>query len=323
VMRHSNQVPGCSLMIEEIFQDADFPEGVFNSVITGHDVVMNLIESPLVRGVSFTGGVNSGRKVGEAAGRNLKKIVLELGGSDPFIVLDDADIQEAARIGANARLVCCGQSAIGAKRFIVVSSVAADFLEAFIEELSRRTVGDPLDAGTDVGPLANSYQVSLLDAQVKDAVSRGAEPKVGGKPRAGIGSFYELTVLENVTPEMRVLNEEVFGPVAPVSVVRDEEAAIGAANNSRFGLGASIWTADMTKAKELVNRIESGLVFVNEITKSDPRMPFGGIKQSGFGRELSRFGLEEFVNVKSVSLYDGESMTGPTEGVHRKPPGTD
>lgn len=303
VLRHSNQVPGCSLRLDEIFHDAGFPEGVFGSLITNHAVVEELIGSPFVRGVSFSGSVDSGKKIGEIAGRNLKKAVMELGGSDPFIVLEDADIEEAARVGANARLVCCGQSCIAAKRFIVLGRVAKAFVDALAQEFAQKTVGDPMDHETDIGPLRSEYQVTLLDNQMKDAVLKGAAPRIGGRRREGRGFFYEPTILEGAMPEMKVMKEEVFGPVAPIYTAQDEESAVRTANGTDFGLGASIWTGDMGRGKELALRMECGVVFVNELVKSDPRMPFGGIKQSGIGRELSRFGLLEFVNIKSINTY--------------------
>ena len=286
VLRHSNQVPGCSLKLEEIFQDAGFPEGVFVTVITDHEVAERMIESRFVRGVSFSGSVDSGRKIGEIAGRNLKKSVLELGGSDPFIVLKDADVGEAARIGANARLICNGQSCIAAKRFIVVEEVAEEFVENLTQEFSQRTVGDPMRREVDVGPLRSEYQRSLLEGQMKDAIQKGARPRTGGKRMDGKGFFYQPTILEKTTPTMKVMQEEVFGPVAPVYVAKDAEAAIRTANDVEFGLGASIWTGDPDVGREFALRMSCGVVFVNELVKSDPRMPFGGTKQSGIGNSL-------------------------------------
>ena len=303
VLRHSNMCPGSSVAIREAFGEAGFPEGVFDSVITDHDAVAKMVESELVEGVSFTGSVEAGRRVGELAAKNLKKAVLELGGSDPFIILDDADVERAAQVGASARLICSGQSCIAAKRFIAVSSVAEKFSQAFIKEFERKRVGDPMDPRTDVGPLANRAQVATLHSQVKDAISKGAKLAMGGKPGDGAGAFYELTVLEKAKPGMRVMNEEVFGPVAPIHVVPDQETAIRTANNTGFGLGASVWTNDAARAKQVAAEIESGMVFVNDLVKSDPRMPFGGVKNSGIGRELSRYGLKEFTNVKSVNIF--------------------
>ncbi len=303
VLRHSNVCAGSAQAIEESFAIAGFPEGVFSSIVTDHEVVSKLIESDLIQGVSFTGSVEAGQVIGELAGRNLKKCVLELGGSDPFIVLGDADVEKAARVGAEARLISCGQSCIAAKRFIVVELVAERFTSEFAREFERKKVGDPMDRETDVGPLASQTQVTKLDGQVKDALAKGAEPVVGGEPRPGVGAFYEPTVLVKVNEQMKVMREEVFGPVAPIFKVGTEAEAIKAANHSELGLGASLWTSDSKKAKRLAAEIESGIVFVNGLVKSDPRMPFGGVKKSGIGRELSKYGLKEFVNTKSVNIY--------------------
>ncbi len=304
VLRHSNVCPGSSLAIEESFLDSGFPEDVFQSVITDHETVSDLILSDFVQGVSLTGSVQAGQHVGELAARNLKKFVLELGGSDPFIVLDDANIQRASKVGVEARLISSGQSCIAAKRFIVVKPVAEEFVLEFVRQMERKKTGDPMDRATDVGPLVNKQQVRVLDGQVKDAAAKGAEILLGGKPREGPGAFYEPTVLSKVSSRMKVMKEEVFGPVAPIYIASDEQEAIKVANKSDFGLGASIWTSDASKAKKVAKRIQSGVVFVNALVKSDPRMPFGGIKRSGIGRELSRYGLKEFVNVKSINLYE-------------------
>ncbi len=317
ILRHSNVCPGCSLAIEESFANAGFPEGVFSSIITDHEAVSKLIESDVIQGVSLTGSVEAGRRIGELAGSNLKKFVLELGGSDPFVVFEDADVEKAAEVGADARLINSGQSCIAAKRFLVVESVAKRFTERFIQRLEKKKTGDPMDPSIDVGPLANTQQVKAVDTQVKDALSKGADTAIGGGPRPGAGAFYEPTVLQKVNLEMRVMHEEVFGPVAPIYVVPNEEEAIKVANDSQFGLGASLWTSDLSKAKAFAARLQSGLVFVNAQVKSDPRMPFGGIKRSGIGRELSKYGLREFVNVKSVSIYEigGASLQGQNTAV--------
>lgn len=312
VLRHSNLCAGSSMAIESCFTEAGFPDDVCGSIVTDHEVVSNLIESDLIQGVSFTGSVEAGRIIGELAGRNLKKCVLELGGSDPFIVLEDADVEKAAKVGAEARLVSCGQSCIAAKRFIVVNSVAESFTDRFVKEFESKKVGDPLDMKTEVGPLASAGQVTILDGQVKDALSKGAETALGGKPRPGPGAFYEPTVLVRVDARMRVLREEVFGPVAPILTVRTETEAIEAANESELGLGASLWTSNPEKARKLAAAIETGIVFVNALVKSDPRMPFGGVKKSGIGRELSKYGLREFVNIKSVNIYGMDEIKEPT-----------
>ncbi len=304
VLRHSNNCPGSALAIEEVFRNASFPEGVFSTIISDHEIVSKLIASDMIRGVSLTGSVAAGRTIGEQAGKHLKKFVLELGGSDPFIVLEDADVQRAAKVGTDARLINSGQSCIAAKRFIVVESVAREFTERFIREFEKKKTGDPMNQDTDVGPLVNKEAVVGLDRQVKESVLNGARVEIGGKPRDGPGAYYEPTVLTNVNPEMPAMREEVFGPVAPVYVVPDEKHAIRVANDIEYGLGASLWTNDFAKASQLVEEIDSGAVFVNALVKSDARMPFGGVKNSGIGRELSKYGLIEFSNTKSINLYE-------------------
>ncbi|MGI0092099.1 MAG: NAD-dependent succinate-semialdehyde dehydrogenase [Nitrososphaerales archaeon] len=302
LLRHSNVCPGSALAIEEAFKLAGFPEGVFQTVITDHAAVQKLIESQYISGVSLTGSTEAGQRIGEQAARNFKKFVLELGGSDPFVVLDDANLERAAQVGATARLQNSGQSCICAKRFIVVRTVAKEFLDRFVREFEKKKLGNPLDAKTDVGPLVNAEAVKTIEDQVKDALGKGARTEFGGSPRAP-GSFFEPTILDGVDKKMKVMYEEVFGPVAPVYVVENENDAIRVANDSEFGLGASLWTTNLERARRLAGEIQSGMVFVNELTKSDPRMPFGGIKRSGIGRELSKYGLKEFVNVKSVNIY--------------------
>lgn len=302
VLRHSNVCPGSALAIERAFIDAGFPNGVFSVVITDHDTVGKLIESSYIAGVSLTGSTEAGRTVGQMAATNFKKFVLELGGSDPFVVLEDADLDQAAQVGAIARLQNSGQSCICAKRFIVVKPVWKEFNEKIVREFEKKKLGDPLDPQTYVGPLVNTHAVETIDSQVEDAKSKGAEIEFGGSRRSP-GAFYEPTILDRVNESMRVMTEEVFGPVAPLYVVENENEALRVANETEFGLGASVWTSSMAAAKRAVEEIESGMVFVNQLTKSDPRMPFGGVKKSGIGRELSSFGLHEFVNVKSVNIY--------------------
>jgi acyl-CoA reductase-like NAD-dependent aldehyde dehydrogenase len=303
ILRHSTVCPGSALAVGEAFENAGFPESVFTSVIAGHDAVAKLMASKEISGVSLTGSVEAGRRIGELAAQNFKKFVLELGGSDPYIVLEDADVREAARTGADARVLNSGQSCIAAKRFIVVESAAEEFVEEFVSQMGKKKTGDPMKGETDVGPLVNVEAVETLDEQVRSSVSKGARVRVGGKPLPGKGAFYPPTVLDNVKLDMKVIREEVFGPVAPVYVVHDEAEAIKVANDSDFGLGSSLWTTDMERARRIAREIQSGMVFVNALTKSDPRMPFGGVKRSGIGRELSKYGLREFVNVKSVNIY--------------------
>lgn len=303
ILRHSNVCPGSALAIQEAFEEAGFPDGTFTTIITNHDVVADLIASDYISGVSLTGSVEAGIRIGEVASKNLKKFVLELGGSDPFIVLSDADVSSAAKAGAESRLLNSGQSCICAKRFIVQKSVADEFNEKFVSEVEKKKVGDPMKKDTDVGPLAYKDQVSSIDVQVKDAISNNAQVLLGGKPMQGPGAYFSPTVLNRVNKSMKVVREEVFGPVAPILVVESEEEAINLANDSEFGLGASLWTRDLERGKRIATLIESGMVFINALVKSDPRMPFGGIKKSGIGRELSKYGLKEFANWKSVNVY--------------------
>jgi acyl-CoA reductase-like NAD-dependent aldehyde dehydrogenase len=303
VLRHSTACPGSALAVEEAFENAGFPEGVFSSVITGHNAVAKLLASKEIAGVSLTGSVEAGKRIGELAAQNFKKFVLELGGSDPYIVLEDANVEEAAKMGADARVLNSGQSCIAAKRFIVVQPIADEFTEEFVSQMGSKRTGDPMDQKTDVGPLVNVEAVKALDEQVRGSVSAGARVRVGGKLLRGKGAFYPPTVLDRVKLDMKVIREEVFGPVAPVYVAPDEAEAIRVANDSDFGLGSSLWTTDMDRAKNVAKELQSGMVFVNALTKSDPRMPFGGIKKSGIGRELSKYGLREFINVKSVNIY--------------------
>ena len=299
LLRHSNVVPQCSLAIASAFREAGFPDHVFASVLTDHDTVKALIRSPAIAAVSLTGSTGAGGSVAQYAGKHLKKVVLELGGSDPFIVLEDANVAAAAKAAAQSRFMNAGQSCIAAKRFIVSHAVAEEFTSRFVEEVRKLNVGNPLDPATDVGPLCRGEQRDALEAQVRDAVSKGATVLTGGKRPEGKGYFYELTVLGNVTPKMQVMIQEVFGPVAPVITVKNELQAVKMANNSEFGLGASVWTTP-GRGEQLARRLEAGFVAVNRTVKSDARLPFGGIKKSGIGRELSHYGLKEFVNIKTV-----------------------
>jgi acyl-CoA reductase-like NAD-dependent aldehyde dehydrogenase len=305
LLRHSNVVPMCALAIEEAFKLAGFPKDTFRTILADHATVDKLIQSEYVAGVSVTGSVETGKAVAKLAGESLKKTVLELGGSDPFIVLDDAHIEFACENAVDARLISNGQSCICAKRMIVTKKNAAAFTEHFTKLMSAAKVGDPFDKNIMVGPVVSKRQLLKLKEQVDDARKKGAKIECGGKAIDKLGFFFEPTVISGVKKNMLVYNEEVFGPIAAVIVAEDEEDAIRIANGSRFGLGASIWTSDIQKGEKLAKRIESGMIFVNEITKSDPRLPFGGIKQSGIGRELSRYGLLEFTNIKPiVAPYD-------------------
>lgn len=303
VLKHSQICTGSALAVEKMFELAGFPRGVFNTLIIDHNTVASLIAYDLVQGVSLTGSVEVGVKIAELTGRNMKKSVLELGGSDAFVVLADANIDASVKGAVDARLLNSGQSCINGKRFIVVESVAKEFTEKYAQEMAKRKVGDPLDPKTDVGPLATSGQVLTLDEQVRDALSKGGVIELGGKRFEGLGSYYHPTIISNARLDMRVMHEEVFGPVAPVYVAEDEKEAIAVANDTEFGLGASVWTRDETKVREIARNLDCGIVTFNAPVRSDPRMPFGGIKKSGIGRETSEFGMREFVNVKSVRLY--------------------
>jgi succinate-semialdehyde dehydrogenase/glutarate-semialdehyde dehydrogenase/succinyl-CoA reductase len=306
VVKPASATPQSALNLETAFQEAGLPQHVFQVVVGDRTTANALIRSP-VQVVSLTGSVGTGIAVAREAARDLKKAVLELGGSDPFIVAEDADLDLAAKGAVAGRFVNCGQSCIAAKRFFVVDSVAEEFLERFAEGVRKLRVGDPLDRATDIGPMVNEGQRDEIESQVRDAVRKGARIVVGGKRIRRPGSYFEPTLLAGVTKAMRVLREETFGPVAPVLAVPDLETAIREANDSEFGLGASIWTKDLARADELARKIESGMVFVNGAVKSDPRMPFGGVKHSGIGRELSRYGLLEMVNIKTVEIFPGRA----------------
>ncbi|MEK6808542.1 MAG: aldehyde dehydrogenase family protein, partial [Nanoarchaeota archaeon] len=302
ILKHSNVVTGCALAIEDVFKEIGI-ENVFKTIIAEHKITNDLIGSDYISGVSLTGSVSAGQKIAEGAGKNLKKFVLELGGSDPFIVFEDADLESASKIGVQARNINTGQSCIAAKRFIIVKKVAEEFTKRFVEHTKNLQVGDPLNEHTQVGPLVRDEQRLQLELQLEDSVNSGANILTGGKRLPRKGFFFEPTVVGDVTPDMRVANEEVFGPISPIIVVNDEEEALRVANNSEFGLGASIWTKNTDKALEIGRRLQVGCVFINSLVKSDPRLPFGGIKKSGIGRELSVYGLKEFVNVKAISVY--------------------
>lgn len=302
VMKHSSNVPQCAAMIERIFEKAGFPPGVFTTLLVEGRETNKVTADERIAAVTLTGSEAAGIQVAETAGRNLKKTVLELGGSDPFIVLEDADIVHVAGIACLARTQNSGQSCIAAKRFIVVEKVADAFTKAFVNHMERLKVGDPLHKDTQVGPLARKDLVTELDRQVQESVKKGAKLLTGGKAVDGPGHYYQPTVLTNVKKGMPAYGEELFGPAASVIVVKDAEEAIHVANDTRFGLGSSIWTKNIQKAEEMAAKIEAGAVFINDFVKSDPRMPFGGIKKSGYGRELGEYGIKEFVNIKTVII---------------------
>jgi succinate-semialdehyde dehydrogenase / glutarate-semialdehyde dehydrogenase len=300
VLKHASNVPRCALQIEEVFREAGFPRGLFSTALIESSAVAGLIDDPRIVAVTLTGSELAGSKVAERAGREIKKTVLELGGSDPFIVLEDADLNVAANVAADARLVNSGQSCIAAKRFIVVEAVAEKFIPKFVDELRSRRMGDPLDRATQIGPQARVELRDELHRQVEESIKRGAQRLLGGEIPRGKGAFYPATLLVGVDKGMPAFDEETFGPVAAVIRAKDEADAVRLANDSRFGLGAALWTRDHTRAERLAAQIEAGAVFVNGLVKSDPRLPFGGIKKSGYGRELSEYGIREFVNIKSV-----------------------
>jgi acyl-CoA reductase-like NAD-dependent aldehyde dehydrogenase len=303
LLKHSSICLGSAIRLEQAFMDAGFPQNVFQAVIGDYRTGEALVQAN-IDGVSVTGSVSTGRRVAELASQDLKKFVLELGGSDPFIVLQDADLNQTAYMATQSRLLNTGQSCIAAKRFIVVREIADKFTKLFVENTQAEVVGDPLDSKTTIGPLVRDSQRQALAKQVDDAKHRGARVLIGGRPINREGFFYEPTIISNVNHSMEVVREEVFGPAAPIIVVNDEEEAIREANNSEFGLGASIWTNNIERGIRLARQVETGIVSVNEMVKSDPRLPFGGIKKSGIGRELSEFGIKEFVNIKSVVVKD-------------------
>ncbi len=300
LLKHASNVPQSALAIEEIFSEAGFPENAFTTLLIGAKQVKDVIEHPKVKAATLTGSEPAGKTVAEACGRQLKKTVLELGGSDPFIVLEDANIDDAVKTAVTARLINNGQSCIAAKRFIVVEKVYEKFKEKFVGMMEKIIVGNPMDEKTELGPIAREDLLHELDAQVKKSVEMGAEILTGGKVLPGNGFYYAPTILGNLKKGMPAYDDEIFGPVASLIKAKDENEAIQIANDTNFGLGAALWTNNPTKAKTLATKIETGNVFINGMVKSDPRLPFGGVKNSGYGRELSNYGIREFVNIKSV-----------------------
>jgi len=308
LLKHASNVPQCALAIEEAFRDAGFPPGLLRTVLVSGAAIEPIIADDRIRAVTLTGSSDTGARIAELAGRALKKTVLELGGSDPFIVLADADIAAAAATAVRARNQNNGQSCIAAKRFIVVDSIAADFERRFAKGVEDLVVGDPIEPKTQIGPLARRDLLDTLERQVDASVRGGARVLTGGERVSGKGYFFRPTVLANVTADMPAFREETFGPVAAVVRVRDADEAVRVANDSAYGLGASIWTRDASVGERLARRIESGSVFVNGMVASDPRLPFGGIKRSGYGRELSAYGAREFTNVQTIWIGPAEAQ---------------
>jgi succinate-semialdehyde dehydrogenase/glutarate-semialdehyde dehydrogenase len=303
VLKHSSNVPQCSLAIEGVFESAGFPCDVFKSLLIGADAAREIINDDRVSAVSFTGSTAAGCIVASEAGKQIKKVVLELGGCDPFIVLNDADLDFTIPKAVFARIQNNGQSCIAAKRYIIHSEIYDKFTKILTDQVTKLHMGDPMHSNCDIGPLIQADAVSYLDNQVKQSISKGAQLLCGGKPPTDIpGFFYPPTILSTVKKGMAVYDEETFGPIFALIKVDSDEEAVKIANDTFYGLGASIWSSSIDHAKLVSNQLETGNVFINEIVKSDPRLPFGGIKKSGFGRELSHLGIREFVNIQTMYI---------------------
>ena len=300
LLKHAPNVPQCALALESVFQEAGFPPGAFQVLLIDHDRVGGLVEDDRIKAATLTGSDRAGSAVAKKAGEQIKKTVLELGGSDPFIVLADADVAQAAAVAVKARMQNCGQSCIAAKRFIVEASVADAFTEQLLEKMDALQQGDPNDDATDYGPMAREDLAETLLQQVQESVSQGAKVLLGGDRPDREGAFFNATVLTDIPTDSPAYQEELFGPVASVFVVADAQEAIHLANDSPYGLGSSLWTKDIEKAKQLARQIESGAVYINQMMASHPAVPFGGIKRSGYGRELSPLGIREFMNQKTI-----------------------
>jgi succinate-semialdehyde dehydrogenase/glutarate-semialdehyde dehydrogenase len=304
VLKHASNVPQCALAIEKVFVDAGLSQGAFQTLLVGSDAIAKLIEDPRVQGVTLTGSEGAGREVASLAGHAIKKSVMELGGSDPFMVMPSADLTKAVETAVKARLVCSGQSCIAAKRFIVHDSIYDAFKAAFVEKMHHQLMGDPNEEATDLGPLVSIKARDELHALVKDASDRGAKILTGGKVPEGVGSFYPATVIEGLSNDAKLREEEAFGPVAVLYRVDSLREAIELANATRFGLGSSFWSNDAKEVAEAVTKIQAGSVFVNEMVASDPHLAFGGVKSSGYGRELGSIGMREFTNLKTIVIVD-------------------
>lgn len=310
ILKHASNVPQCALALEEVFREAGFPEGAFQSLLISNKKVNILLEDTRIKAATLTGSEGAGSKVAQKAGEKLKKTVLELGGSDPFIVLADADVEQAAAIAVKSRMINCGQSCIAAKRFIVVQDIADQFTELFVKKMAALRQGDPNQEDVDYGPMAREDLAEGLLQQVQDSVRKGAEVLLGGDRPDKKGAFFNATVLANVKPGSPAYDEEMFGPVASIFTVADEDEALRVANDSPYGLGGSVWTTNIEKGKEFVRHVESGAVYINKMMASHPAVPFGGVKLSGYGRELSYVGIREFVNQKTVWLQHDRSKKG-------------
>ena len=313
LLKHASNVPQCALAIQEIFRNAGFPEGSFQTLLIDSRRVTKLIAHPRIAAVTLTGSVGAGSSVAEAAGKEIKKTVLELGGSDPFIVMPSANLEKAVETAVQARVINNGQSCIAAKRFIVDRRIAAEFEQKFVERMKSLKVGDPMDPAVHVGPLATEAGLKTLEEQVQQTVKMGARVLLGGNRINRKGNFFEPTVLADIPAGSPVHEDELFGPVASLFYADGMADAIRIANDSKFGLGASAWTNDQAEREMFINDIQAGLAFINAMVASDPRIPFGGVKQSGYGRELSYHGIREFVNVKSVSIYEHKENLRNTE----------
>jgi len=309
LLKHASNVPQCALAIEDVFRRAGFIDGAFQTLLISSGAVEGIIADPQVAAVTLTGSEAAGRSVASAAGKNLKKSVVELGGSDPFVVMPSADLEAAVSTAVTARMINNGQSCIAAKRFIVHEKIYDEFLKRFVDRVSSLRIGNPMDDRTELGPLATAAIRDELDAQVKASVAKGARLLTGGKKLEREGWFYAPTVLTDIPPNAPAARDELFGPVASVFKAKDLTDAIRIANGTSFGLGASAWTRDDEERDRFVTEIESGLLFINGMVASDPRLPFGGVKNSGFGRELGEFGIREFVNIKSVRVVEAEAPT--------------
>ena len=312
LLKHASNVPQCALALDDLFRRAGAPDGVFQTLLVGSEAIAGILADPRVAAATLTGSEQAGRDVAAAAGKHLKKTVLELGGSDPFIVMPSAQLEHATATAVRARAINNGQSCIAAKRFIVHQRIAEEFTRRFVQLTERLVVGDPMDDRTDVGPLATPQIVADLERQVEETMRAGGRVLTGGKRRAGAGNYFEPTVIVDVPRGSPAYEDELFGPVATILCARDLDDAIRIANDSRFGLGAAAWTEDPSEARRLATEIEAGMVFVNGMVASDPRFPFGGVKTSGYGRELSVVGIREFVNIKTVRMKLARSLPEST-----------